>query len=351
MTLVVVVALDGHEDEHQRQRAEDERLDEGQDDLEAVQRDRRQEAGREAQHDGQRHLAPEDVAEESRRERDGLDELEHELHEPHEDGDEAGADAAAELAEGKELGEVAACPEAPDTLDVEGEEGHQRQADGHVEVAGGGAQPVKVADGWHESAPVEDEDEHEEGREERQVASRLGAAHAQPEAADGFVGPLQEVLHAARHVGPAACRPGAQHEHEDRQQGRPIVGRIGQAHLCRMRPARRLLAAGHPEILVRTREVQGALDEADGVGTGFTGLLLVDGGRDDESREVDHDEQHDQEAQRSQREAATLGLPVSRSPCSSGRRSSPAGCFFSHSRRDCDQLIQRKVSMASMNRH
>ena len=52
----------------------------------------------------ERHLAAVDVAEESHRQRDGLDELEQELDQAHEHRDDPGADALPELAEREELG-------------------------------------------------------------------------------------------------------------------------------------------------------------------------------------------------------------------------------------------------------
>ena len=53
----------------------------------------RQQAGREPSARRQRDLATVDVAEESHRQRQRLDELEQQLHEAHEEGDEARADA------------------------------------------------------------------------------------------------------------------------------------------------------------------------------------------------------------------------------------------------------------------
>ena len=73
--------------------------------------------------DAERHLAPEDVAEESHRQRDRLDELEDELDEAHEQRDEPGADALLELVEREELRQVAADAEPPEALDLEREEG------------------------------------------------------------------------------------------------------------------------------------------------------------------------------------------------------------------------------------
>ena len=57
----------------------------------------------ERRHDAQRDLAAVDVAEESHRQRQRLDELEHQLHEAHEQGDDARADAVLELVEREEL--------------------------------------------------------------------------------------------------------------------------------------------------------------------------------------------------------------------------------------------------------
>ena len=76
-------------------------------DLQAVERDRDERHG-EAGDDGQGDLPAEDVAEESHRQRDRLDELEDELDEADEEGDEPRPDTVPELVEGEELGEVAA---------------------------------------------------------------------------------------------------------------------------------------------------------------------------------------------------------------------------------------------------
>ena len=61
-------------------------------DLEAEQADRDERDGQ-RRDDAERDLAAVDVAEESHRQRDRLDELEHELDQAHEQRDEAGADA------------------------------------------------------------------------------------------------------------------------------------------------------------------------------------------------------------------------------------------------------------------
>ena len=69
---------------------------------------------RQRRDDAERDLAAVDVAEESHRQRDRLDELEHELDQADEQGDDPGADALAELVEREELAEVAPDAEAPE---------------------------------------------------------------------------------------------------------------------------------------------------------------------------------------------------------------------------------------------
>ena len=86
------VALDGQDDEHERQDAEDERLDRVEHELEREQADRDERDGQRGD-DAERDLAAVDVAEESHRQRDRLDELEHQLDQAHEQRDDAGADA------------------------------------------------------------------------------------------------------------------------------------------------------------------------------------------------------------------------------------------------------------------
>src|SRR6266571_10457 len=90
LTLRVVMALDREDDEHQR-------------DLTAV-----------------------DVAEESHRERERLDELEHQLDQPHEERDDPGPDPVPEFVEWEELAQVAAHAEAAEALELEDGERDER---------------------------------------------------------------------------------------------------------------------------------------------------------------------------------------------------------------------------------
>ena len=78
LAFLVVVALDGRDREHQGECAEDERLHEGEHDLEPVERDREHRQCKRGDH-AQSDLAAVDVAEESHRERQRLDELQHQL--------------------------------------------------------------------------------------------------------------------------------------------------------------------------------------------------------------------------------------------------------------------------------
>src|SRR4029079_6228587 len=96
--------------------------------------------------DAERHLPAIDVAEESHRQRDGLDELEHELDQTDEQGDDAGADAVLELVEREELAQIAAEAEAPEALDLEDRERHEGESEGDVDVARGRTQLLDPAD-------------------------------------------------------------------------------------------------------------------------------------------------------------------------------------------------------------
>ena len=118
VALFVVVALDGEDDEHERQDAEDQRLDGIQHDVEAEQADRDDREGQ-AGDDAERDLATVDVAEESHRERDRLDELEHEFHQPDEQRDHACADPVLELVEREELAEITPDAQLAEPLDLE----------------------------------------------------------------------------------------------------------------------------------------------------------------------------------------------------------------------------------------
>src|SRR5262245_41893719 len=67
---------------HQREEGEDVRLNESDEDLEEIERDRAEHREKEADHDEQ-HLASEDVAEETEAERDDAQRLEQQLQQAH----------------------------------------------------------------------------------------------------------------------------------------------------------------------------------------------------------------------------------------------------------------------------
>ena len=73
------------------------------------------------------HLAAVDVAEESHREGQRLDELEHQLDEADEHGDDARADPILELVEREELAQVPADAEALEALVFEEDEARRGQ--------------------------------------------------------------------------------------------------------------------------------------------------------------------------------------------------------------------------------
>ena len=96
--------------------------------------------------DAQRDLAAVDVAEESHRQRDRLDELQQELHQADEQRDDPGPDALPELPEREELAEVAADPEVLKPWYSKKTKRDEREADRDVHVAGRGAELVHAAD-------------------------------------------------------------------------------------------------------------------------------------------------------------------------------------------------------------
>ena len=85
--VLLPVALDRDEREHEGQGGEDERLDGVEQHLEGEHRHRDDREGQGGEH-AQGDLAAVDVAEESHRQRDGLHELEQELDQAHEQGDD-----------------------------------------------------------------------------------------------------------------------------------------------------------------------------------------------------------------------------------------------------------------------
>src|SRR5256885_98666 len=134
VALLLVMALDGQDDEDQGERAEDERLDGVEHQLERDEGDGNERDGQRG-HDTEGDLAAVDVAEEPHRQRDRLDELEHQLDEPDEERQDPGADAVAELVEREELAEIAADAERAESLELEDPEAHEGHSDGDVDVA------------------------------------------------------------------------------------------------------------------------------------------------------------------------------------------------------------------------
>src|SRR4051812_24223101 len=187
------MALDGEDDEDEREHAEDERLDRVEHQLEREEQDGN-EGDRQRGDDAERDLAAVDVAEESERERDRLDELEHQLDEAHEQGDDAGADALPELVQREELAEVTADAELPEPEELEDREAHERHPDGDVDVARWRAQLIDLADRGHEADPVVEDDEQEGAEEDRQVRPCGLARDPDPEVAEELVEPLEDVL-------------------------------------------------------------------------------------------------------------------------------------------------------------
>ena len=104
--------------------------------------------------DAQGDLAAVDVAEESHRQRDRLDELEHELHEADEHRDEARADPDLELVDREELAEVAADAQLAEALDLEDRERHEGQADRDVDVARRRTELLQATDRRDQPDPV-----------------------------------------------------------------------------------------------------------------------------------------------------------------------------------------------------
>src|SRR5688500_241221 len=168
LRMIVVVGLDGDEGEHEGQDAEDQRLHEIEQELEAH-HGHRDDDERQARDDAEGDLAGVDVAEESHRERDRLDELEEELQQADEQGDDARPDAVAEPADVEELAEVAAEAQVPHALDVEHEERQQREPDRDVDVARRCPELFRPSDAGQQAAPVAQEDEQEEGDEDRHI--------------------------------------------------------------------------------------------------------------------------------------------------------------------------------------
>ena len=194
---LVAVLLDRERDEHERQDAEDQRLDRVEHAVEQEQRDREDRDGQ-RRDDAEGDLAAVDVAEESHRQRHGLDELEHELDEADEHGDDAGADAVLELVDREELAEVAPHAEVAEALDLEDQEADQGHADRDVHVARRRPQELDLADRRHEADPVVEQDEQEGADEDRDVGPRGRPGEPDPEVVQELVGPLEEVLRPAR---------------------------------------------------------------------------------------------------------------------------------------------------------
>src|SRR2546422_6812996 len=89
---LLLVALDRDECEHEGERGEDERLDEVEQELQPEHGDRN-DRDRQGREDAQRNLPAQDVAEESHRQRDRLDQLEKELDQTDKQVEQPGAEA------------------------------------------------------------------------------------------------------------------------------------------------------------------------------------------------------------------------------------------------------------------
>ena len=129
----------------------------------------RDERDRQRRDDAEGDLAAVDVAEESHRQRDRLDELEHQLDQADEHGDDAGADAVPELVEREELAEVAADAELPEALDLEDQEADEGHPDRDVHVARRRPQELDLADRRDQPDPVVEQDQQERADEDRDV--------------------------------------------------------------------------------------------------------------------------------------------------------------------------------------
>src|SRR5690242_8479428 len=162
--LLLVMALNGQDDEDEREDAEDEGLDRVEHELQAEQGDG-DERDRQRGDDPEGDLATIDVAEESERQRDRLDELEHQLDQAHEHR----ADALPELVQREELAEIAAHAQLPEAEELEDREADEGHPDGDVHVARWRAQLLDLADGRHEADPVVEDDEQECAQEDGQV--------------------------------------------------------------------------------------------------------------------------------------------------------------------------------------
>src|SRR4029079_8789343 len=113
-----------------------------------------------------------DVAEETHRQGDGLDELEHEFHKADEESDAARGDPVLELVQREELARVAPEPESFEPLELEVDEADQRETERDVDVARRRAQLFDPADWRDQAAPVAEQDQQKERDEEWDV--RLG---------------------------------------------------------------------------------------------------------------------------------------------------------------------------------
>src|SRR3954451_13419155 len=191
------MALDGEDDEHEGQDAEDQCLDRVEHDFEAEQPDRDEGDGQRGD-DAERHLTAVDIAEESHRQRNGLDELEHQLDQADEQGDPARGDPVLELVEREELAGVAADAEPTEPLELEVDEADKGEAEGDVDVTRGCAQLLDPTDGRDEAAPVAEQDEQEERDEQRDVGLGGRSRYSQSEITQELIEPLEDVLGAPR---------------------------------------------------------------------------------------------------------------------------------------------------------
>ena len=228
--------------------------------------------------DAERDLAAVDVAEESHRERDRLDELEHELDEADEQGDDPGADAVLELVEREELAEVAAEAELPEALDLEDDEATSARpivmftsldgARSSSILPTGGTRPIQLSN-----------------RISRKNAAKIGMYGRGRRAGEPEAEVAQELVDHSKRFWP---RPGISLRaagHEDRaastidhddphREDRGADARVERDQLVRRRG--RWLGREVDDD-VRRRELEVAVDEAGGIGAVLAGCAALGG--------------------------------------------------------------------------
>src|SRR5439155_24935861 len=195
--LLGVVRLHRDDRVHEHERREDERLHEVEQAFEQ-EHPGGNERDRERRDDPERDLTAEDIAEESHRQRDRLDELEQKLNQADEQVDDAASHALAEAADDEKLAQVATHAEAAEALEVEVQERHQREPDRHVHVARGRPQELHLAEERQQAAPVREQDEQEERREKRDVGAGIGPAQGDGPVLEALPRELERVLEPAR---------------------------------------------------------------------------------------------------------------------------------------------------------